>query len=223
MPAPETVLLRAIRSALINFPGGLKAWFQDGDDSVDGEISISTPDGRTHFVSVQVGAREASVNTSIWDHKPIDGVEKWTHVGVRTGALRKLHMPEQIVRDVVRALGKAGPDAFEPVRGPGVATHPWYDLAISSAKDACKAAGHDYRTAVNSADQRLPGEDVVSFLDADGAALDVAIATMPGGIQAVRLSDGAVLAKAYTDKAAKVAEVVAVCAEELAAKTSPGP
>jgi len=227
-----TDTLDAVRRVLATQPDNrvpLEARFDgNGDDmSVDSEvILVSKADGRRHVVSVQVGDGYVGVNTSLYEAKPVGDFEVASFVGMRQGAPRR--RPSGDFEAELHIALDGSPDAFEPVAGPGVGTHPLAGLVIrqaaiaASAYNADRPADEQVKLALN-ADGAVGDEDVVTFVRGDGTSLPVQVRTMAGGARVCDArTDEAILEQDAGEARSRLAECIGLCLGNEEA-TSPAP
>ena len=159
------------------------------DTGIDDEISFVDPQGRRHVVSVQVGAAYVAVNRSEYATRDLgDGMTVVGFDSILDGPMRR-QVSETFAADLRAAFAEL-PDAYEPVAGPGLGTHPRLPDLVAVARAAL--SGSEATLALNPDGVRADGEDILAFLDADGARLPLEGRTAPGGYVVADLATGEV-------------------------------
>jgi hypothetical protein len=187
--------------------------FEQDDD----EIAFLDADGRRHCVTVQVGRDYVGVNTHHYETIDLgDGMVLSRFAEAAHATPRS--KPGPAFRDDLRAAFAAAPDAFEPVRGPGIGSHSRLPDLLAIARAAI--AGTDAAIALNAGPGIRADEDTLTFAGSDGEALPVHARTRPGGYEIVDAASGEVLSRFGAETGGGAAE--AALREALPASPVPG-
>lgn len=173
----ETIVARGLAPYV---PSHLEVRTAPWTHDEDAEISfVDKASGATHVVRVQLGEGYACINVSIVETVQVGNAT----VSMVDGMLTKAEISPWKERDLGERLAAVFAEygeSYEPVRGPGVATHPLFER-MWAAVNAALVDREDISLVVNG-EESWAGkeEDVIRLVADDGTPLPISISTGAG-------------------------------------------